>query len=64
MRRTRVKKAKEALNQMVANLIKEGSKVEGPKCEVGEPKIIGCIQIEDHERELHFYLVYFWTILS
>ena len=49
---------------MVANLIKEGSKVEGPKCEVGEPKIIGCIQIEDHERELHFYLVYFWTILS
>ena len=34
---------------MVTNLIKECSKVEGPKCEVGEPKIICCIQIEDHE---------------
>lgn len=49
MTRARAKKAKEALNQNVANLIKGGSKIDGPKCDVKEPKLNCCIQIEDHK---------------
>ena len=49
MTRARAKKAKEALKQMVANLIKRASKIEGPKCDVEEAKLICCIQNEDHE---------------
>ena len=49
MTRARTKRAKEALNQLVAYLNKEGPTLEGLGCEGEEPKLVHFIQLEELE---------------